>query len=149
MPTADPVETAELMYMSIKRMHRLMDAELSQHGLSLSRTKILGLLAKGGPQQQSAIAHMFDLAPRTITELVDVLERDGLVERRTDPTDRRARQVHLTDAGRELHQRAVVTREQLIQRIFGVLSEGQLHDLCATLWQIDQEVAKAISSQAN
>ena len=149
MPTADPVATAELMYMSIKRMHRLMDAELSRHGLSLSRSKILGLLTKDGPQQQSNIALCFDLAPRTVTELVDVLERDGLVERRTDPNDRRARQIHLTEAGRELHQQATITRSRLMERIFGVLSEAQLVDLAATLGQIDQEVAKATSSHTS
>jgi DNA-binding MarR family transcriptional regulator len=144
MTTANPVEIAELMYMSVRRMRRLADVELGRHGLSLSRTKILGTLTKNGPQQQSALALACDIAPRTVTELVDLLERDGLVERRTDPADRRARQVHLTPAGREVHARAVTTRSHLIERLFGVLNEEQLLDLAVILRQIDREVAIAM-----
>jgi DNA-binding MarR family transcriptional regulator len=34
------------------------------------------------------LAAEFDLAPRTITDVIDALERDGLAERQADPTDR-------------------------------------------------------------
>jgi DNA-binding MarR family transcriptional regulator len=136
----NPAEVAELLFASFKRMHRLVDVELSEHGLSLSRAKILGALERSGPSNQSTLAVAFDLAPRTITELVDVLERDGLVERRTDPADRRARQVHLTAAGHEAHLRAQETRTRVMTSAFGTLTDQQLHDLGVTLRQIDKEV---------
>ncbi len=80
------------MFGCFKRMRRLVDAELSECGLSLSRTKLLSELSNHGPVHQSSLATTFGLAARTVTELVDTLERDGLVERRADPNDRRARQ---------------------------------------------------------
>lgn len=41
-----------------------------------------------GAVRQSVLAAEFDLAPRTITDVIDALERDGLAERQADPTDR-------------------------------------------------------------
>lgn len=137
---ADKAEIAQLMFAVFKRMQRVCEVELSEHGLSLSRAKILGTLDQFGPSNQSALATTFDLAPRTVTELVDVLERDGLVERRADPADRRARQVHLTPAGREAHLLAATTRIRVISQFFGSLNDDQLHEFAATLRQIDAEV---------
>jgi DNA-binding MarR family transcriptional regulator len=139
----DPGQVAEVMFTCFRRMQRLIDAELAEQGLSLSRAKLLGALECSGPVHQSVLATAFDLAPRTITELVDLLERDGLVERRTDPADRRARQVHLTAAGRQAHDRAIATRVQLIQRVLGALDDTQLDDFAATLRRIDAAVVKS------
>jgi DNA-binding MarR family transcriptional regulator len=138
--TTDPAEVAELMVGCVKRMRRWIDDELSELGLSLSRAKILGALETVGPSNQSTLAVAFDLAPRTITELVDLLERDGLVERRTDPSDRRARQVSITPAGREAHDRAKATRSKMIRQVFGDLDENQLAELFTTLRRIDDKV---------
>ncbi len=56
--------------------------------------------------------------------------------------------MHLTEAGREIHGQAVATRADLIEQIFGVLTERQLTDLAATLRQIDAEVTRASESLA-
>jgi DNA-binding MarR family transcriptional regulator len=142
---ADPEEVAELMLRCIKRMRRLVDAALSEHGLSLSRSKVLGAIGSG-PCNQRALASNFDLAPRTITELVDSLERDGMVERTTDPADRRARQVRLTPAGRSAHERAVASRSELLKQIFGPLGNDRLLLLAAALRQIDDELGDVADS---
>jgi DNA-binding MarR family transcriptional regulator len=42
-----------------------------------------------------------DVTPRTMTDIIDVLERDGLVKRVPDPTDRRSVQAVITEAGLE------------------------------------------------
>jgi DNA-binding MarR family transcriptional regulator len=137
-----PVETAELMFGCFKGMRRLVDAELSECGLSLSRTKLLSELSRNGPCQQSALATTFGLAPRTITELIDTLERDGLVERRTDPADRRARQVHLTAAGEQARERGAAIRERLIDRLLGTLSDRQRAGLTTAMLLIEAEIDK-------
>jgi len=136
------VEAAELMFGCFKRLRRLLDAELGECGLSLSRTKLLSELSSKGPMNQSELATKFGLAPRTVTELVDTLERDGLVERRPDPNDRRARPVHLTPAGEQARERAVVVGKQIIDRAMGTLSDLQRTDLAATLHLIEAEIDK-------
>jgi DNA-binding MarR family transcriptional regulator len=47
------------------------------------------------------LAEMLDITPRTVTGLVDNLERDGLVKRVDDPNDRRSVYAEITDQGRE------------------------------------------------
>jgi len=51
------------------------------------------------PTRQSVLAADLGLAPRSITDIVDALERLGLTESRPDATDRRGKLVAITDAG--------------------------------------------------
>lgn len=55
---------------------------------------------------QLALAQSARLDKSTMVVAVDALEEEGLVERRPDPKDRRARIVVPTEAGRELLARA-------------------------------------------
>jgi len=61
---------------------------------------------EGVPQTQLALAQSGRLDKSTMVVAVDALEEEGLVERRPDPKDRRARIVVPTDAGRKLLARA-------------------------------------------
>ena len=49
--------------------------------------------------KQSELAEMLDLQPITLTRLVDRLCANGMIERRADPNDRRAKRLHLTPLG--------------------------------------------------
>ncbi|HEY4701730.1 MAG TPA: MarR family transcriptional regulator, partial [Streptosporangiaceae bacterium] len=64
------------------RMFRAFNDEMSASGLSMARTKMLRRLHEQGPTRQSVLAADFDLSPRSITDIVDGLERLGLAERR-------------------------------------------------------------------
>jgi DNA-binding MarR family transcriptional regulator len=77
-----------------------------------------------------------------VTELVDTLERDGLVERRTDPADRRARLVQITPAGEQARAKAVEIREQLVERVLGRLGEPERAEFATTLKLIRAEIDK-------
>ena len=62
------------------------------------------------------------MAPQSIGELVDQLEDLGMVERRPDPDDRRAKRVYLTEKAREAQQAAfgaVMATDQKIVEILG------------------------------
>lgn len=61
---------------------------------------------EGRPRTQLALARAARLDKSTMVVAVDALEEEGLVERRPDPKDRRARIVVPTEAGRELLARA-------------------------------------------
>ena len=105
---------------------------------------------EGGPRTQLALAQAARLDKSTMVVAVDALEEGGLVERRPDPKDRRARIVVPTDAGRELLARAegvalavedevladLGTEEQralrdlLTRLVLGRLSAGDKSDSC-------------------
>jgi DNA-binding MarR family transcriptional regulator len=66
---------------------------------------VLTAVAGGAPRSQLALAQQLGVDKTAMTYLLDDLERGGLVERRPDPADRRARQVVVTTSGTEALQR--------------------------------------------
>jgi MarR family 2-MHQ and catechol resistance regulon transcriptional repressor len=78
-------------------------------GIGLSDFAVLEMVLHKGPTPVNAIGPIgqkVGLTSGSITAAVDRLERKGLVARRPQPDDRRARVVHLTAAGRKLIGRA-------------------------------------------
>jgi DNA-binding MarR family transcriptional regulator len=59
------------------------------------------------------LARRSSLSKQTMTELVRRLERDGLVERRSDPRDARAARIHLTARSRAFEPVAVAVLAEL------------------------------------
>jgi DNA-binding MarR family transcriptional regulator len=86
-----------------KRMHITMGRWAERHGLSEGRFQTLMRLTHHpeGRTTMGELAEMLDVSPRTITGLVDNLERDGLVRRVDDPGDRRSVYAEITPQGRE------------------------------------------------
>lgn len=86
-----------------KKMHVMMERWADHHGLSEGRFQILVRLQHfpDGRTTMGELADMLEVSPRTVTGLVDNLERDGLVRRVDDPKDRRSVYAELTDQGRE------------------------------------------------
>ena len=120
-----PETLASSLFSLFLRMHRLMNRRMADQGASLARTKLLLFLAKRGPARAADIAEFFDNAPRTVTEAIDGLERDGLVVRTPDARDRRVKQVSITDSGRRVIGETEPMRRALIDDVFGVLSAGE------------------------
>jgi DNA-binding MarR family transcriptional regulator len=125
------------------RMLRAVNDEMSGCGLSLARTKVLMRLSVQGALRQSALAAELGLAPHSITDIVDALERAGLAERQPDPTDRRAKLVAITSAGQACLGVANATRDRLLTQIFGALSQEERATLLRLLDTLD-EAAHAV-----
>jgi DNA-binding MarR family transcriptional regulator len=125
------------------RMLRAVNDEMSGCGLSLARTKVLMRLSVQGALRQSALAAELGLAPHSITDIVDALERAGLAERQPDPTDRRAKLVAITSQGQACLGVANATRDRLLTQIFGALSQEERATLLRLLDTLD-EAAQAV-----
>jgi DNA-binding MarR family transcriptional regulator len=77
-----------------------MDSGLAERGLTRARAELLWQLRRQHHVTQRELSQALRCTPRNITDLVDALEEDGLVERGPHPTDRRATLVSLTRRGR-------------------------------------------------
>ncbi len=71
-------------------------------GLTLAQCRVLVQLSKREGISQAELAELAELEPMTLVRVLDRMEADGWVERRADPSDRRARCLYLTLAGRPL-----------------------------------------------
>ncbi|WP_137168877.1 MarR family winged helix-turn-helix transcriptional regulator [Marinomonas sp. FW-1] len=78
---------------------RLMRREYTKSNLEMTpmQARALVYVARSEGIRQVALAEMLDIQPITLARLIDQLAQDNLVERRPDPTDRRAYGLYLTD----------------------------------------------------
>ncbi|GAB3273637.1 MarR family winged helix-turn-helix transcriptional regulator [Microbacterium lacusdiani] len=97
---------------SIMRAHQLMlarvDGALRPFGLTFARYEMLRLLAfaREGRLPMSSATTRLQVHPASVTNTVRRLEQDGLLRREAHPQDGRAAILTLTDAGRDLAERA-------------------------------------------
>jgi MarR family transcriptional regulator for hemolysin len=104
---------------------KVSDEELSKLNLSEATTTPLWLINKlGEGLRQRTLAEHMGLEGQSLVRLLDQLESAGLVVRRDDPSDRRAKALYLTDAGRKLAEQAeLVVRHIRAKLLDGVPSE--------------------------
>lgn len=115
-----------------------LDAELvERHRLPLSSYEVLLQLANAPAvgMRMSDIADRVLLSRSGLTRLVDRLERDGLVERRSCPNDLRGQYALITDRGRDVFAEARATHLEGVRREFvSRFSEPELEGL-AEMWE--------------
>jgi len=81
------------------------------------------VLKRHGVMRLSDLSEHLHIAARSTTEVVDALESRDLVERRSDPGDRRATLVELTEHGTSILDAIRAARGTEAERIFGRLSQ--------------------------
>src|ERR1041384_3092699 len=81
------------------------DQRARRLGITRAQWAVMARLEHQEGLKQSELAEMLDLHPITLTRLVDRLCANGMVERRPDPNDRRAKRLHLTPLARPLMDR--------------------------------------------
>ena len=86
----------------IQRVIHLDRNEKACHGVTLSQHQALAAIHRGGQLTMNELSHEMQLAVSTVTRIVDILVRDGLVSRSPDESDRRKVVTELTDMGKEV-----------------------------------------------
>lgn len=95
-----------------------MTSHLADQGLTESRAQLLCVLHETGPSTQRSLADAVQVAPRTMTGLVDGLEASGHVTREPHPSDRRATLVTPTPLGADVARALVEGRLELADQLF-------------------------------
>jgi MarR family transcriptional regulator for hemolysin len=91
--------TAQLVLVA-RRWRSLLDEHLRRIDQSSARMEALSAILASPPlSAQVDIAKRLRIEGPTLTRMLDTLEKDGLVERLADPTDRRTNKLRLTPAG--------------------------------------------------
>lgn len=114
-------------------LRRHADRHIHSLGIGFSDFAVLEVLLHKGPTPVNAIGSLVRLTSGSITAAVDRLERKGLVERRNDPEDRRARVVYLTDEGTKLISCAFADHELAMERAASGLTPEEREQAAALL----------------
>lgn len=118
---------------------RLLDAErplLRAHGLSMWAYAVLSALAERPAATQQALAGSIGYDKTRLIALLDRLERDGMVVREPDPSDRRAHTVRLTPAGEARHAAVKAEVRAMEAELLGELTAEEEQNLLATLTRL-------------
>lgn len=136
-----PVDQGDELFWLLRRALRQMRRDVREHvdtvALTPGRHRLLRTLARSGePQRQATLAGWLDVVPRSVTSVVDDLEQAGLVERRPDPTDRRATLVALTEAGRQVLTVADEERRRRADDLLARLEPAERTELLTLLHRL-------------
>ena len=117
-----------------RRWRSLLDERLRLIGQSAARMEALGAIINSPSRSaQVDIAKRLRIEGPTMTRMLDTLEKDGLVERLADPTDRRTKQLRLTPAGEDALEEIFAIADELRDRLLAGLPDAKIEELNAFL----------------
>ena len=105
----------------------------ARRDMSLTSLGTLATLDRAGPQRITDLARAEGVAQPSMTVLVGILERDGLVVRRRDPSDKRVVLIELTVAGTDLVRSRRRADSQALAQLIEKLRSDEIAALLAAL----------------
>ena len=124
-----------------RRLRQTVDAELRVHGLTEATWRPLASVGRlGDGVRQKELAAALAIEGPSLVRLLDSLERRGLIERREEETDRRARGIYLTRAGRHLAARVAKVGTEIQARLLASVPAAELETCLSVLESIEREL---------
>ena len=120
---------------------RAFDERVRADGVTGPQARLLLTLDRIPGENQGHYAELLDVEPITLCRMVDRLEDAGLVERRADPDDRRARRLHLTAKSREKLTRLRERLDEMVDEMLAGLSAGEREEFARLLTVVRTNLA--------
>lgn len=138
----DPEVNVGFLIHDVSRMMRARFDERAQNlGLTRAQWRVLVHLAGREGLNQSSLAEILELDTVTLGRHIDRLERDGWLERRPDPADRRAWRLYLTAASRPTLEKMEAVATDTISSAMQGIDDHLRTDLIKALSQIKTNLA--------
>ncbi|OZI35835.1 MarR family transcriptional regulator [Bordetella genomosp. 1] len=118
--------TANLMVLS-RAYRSAADKALADFGMSQATAWPVILTGRlGDGVRQGALAEALGVEGPSLVRVLDQLVAAGMIERREDPQDRRAKTIHLTEAGQVLRERVESVLVRLRRQLFDGASDADI-----------------------
>jgi MarR family transcriptional regulator for hemolysin len=125
------------------------DQKARRFGMTRAQWAVLLRLERREGLKQSDLAEELDIQPITLTRLVDRLCDNGLIERRADPNDRRAKRLYLTPAARPLLDRISSEIEELSEKVLAGIKAAEVDMMLGKLGQARENLKQAIEQNTS
>ena len=109
-------------------------------GLTVAQAALLGVVLRDPDATQSDIAVRLELSEPAVTQMVARLQREGLIERTRDASDRRRWRLKVSEEGVEKADRAKSAFESVNARLEKMMGEAVAHDVEARLTALRQDL---------
>jgi MarR family transcriptional regulator, transcriptional regulator for hemolysin len=124
------------------------DHKAAQFGITRAQWVVLVRLDRSEGLKQSELAEVLDLQPISLTRLLDRLCECGLIERRPDPVDRRAKRLFLMPAARPLLEKLGDLGEALMTTALAGVERDSIEHMVAQLGIVKENLRQAIAQRS-
>jgi MarR family transcriptional regulator for hemolysin len=124
------------------------DQRAAQFGITRAQWVVLVRLDRSEGLKQSELAEMLELQPISLTRLLDKLCDGGLIERRADPIDRRAKRLFLMPAARPLLEKLGALGEDLMGTALVGVERDSVERMIAQLGVVKENLRHAIQQRS-
>jgi MarR family transcriptional regulator, transcriptional regulator for hemolysin len=125
------------------------DQRAREFGMTRAQWVVLARVERSEGLKQCELADTLDLQPITLTRLIDRLCDGGLIERRSDPEDRRAKRLHLTPAARPVLDALARLGQDIMATVLAGIEPAAVEQLLAHLLTLKTNLRGAIANRAN
>ena len=101
------------------------DQQVREIGVTGPQARLLLILNRRPGENQGFYAEQLEVEPITLCRMVDRLAEASMVERRPDPADRRARQLHLTEKSRKIVEKLQQRVDSLVDDMLDGLTAAE------------------------
>ena len=125
------------LFAKVFRLHgKTVFGRLAPQGITPGQPRLLHYLLSHDGSNQRDISADNDLEPATVSNILSVMEKAGLVRRGNDPDDRRVARIYLTAKGRKAHERAEAAFREVESSCFAGFSAAEKADFMGYLERI-------------
>jgi DNA-binding MarR family transcriptional regulator len=123
-------------------MRRSFDARARDIGVTRPQWQVLVVLRRNEGINQGKLAELLDVEPITVCRMVDRLQEASLVERRTDPSDRRSWRLYLTDKAHALSEQLRPLATDMFEQALEGVNDNEQTLLIALLERIRRNLVR-------
>jgi len=128
-PAPDALEGVLAHLAQLLELARRGPPQWVRHDLTFGQLRLLFFLARFGPISIGRLAELLDVTDATASEIVDRLQRRGLVSRSHAPDDRRRVECGLSEDGRKLLAEVSGARREVLRAALSTLDADELRRL--------------------
>jgi MarR family transcriptional regulator, transcriptional regulator for hemolysin len=131
-----------------KSFQRSLDIELRKNvGVTLSQWRVVGALMLHPGLTQKEIADKMGIEGATLVPVIDKMEKDGLLKRKPDLTDRRANRIYLTPKSDSLWESMIECALKIRKSSTKNISENDIKITLQTLHKISDNLALCVEGE--
>jgi len=138
----DEQHTGFRAWMNLMRVHQTIQQKvidlMARYGLTLAQFDVLVQLQREEGITQQQLADRLLVTKGNVTGLIDRLEREKLVERRSDSEDRRSNLLYLTDSGSAQILQILPEHKTQLRTLMDILSREKQEQLLTLLQELEE-----------
>ena len=134
LPQVIPAQLRRVNNLIFRKINQFSRANGVEQGTPMHGWIVEYLYAhRDAPVFQRDIERDFSITRSTVTNILQLMERKGYIERQSVPQDARLKMLVLTEKGREFHEKTMLSLRQTDEFVAGLLTEEESAELLRLL----------------